>query len=48
MVEAQPLGGDSLHYRILDAKTGLREEGDALVRELRQRQPWGAAPTSAH
>jgi hypothetical protein len=43
MVESQPLGGSSLHYRILDAKTGLREEGHAEVAELRTRQPWGAS-----
>jgi hypothetical protein len=46
MVEAQPLGGDSLHWRILDAKTGLREEGDALVSELRKRQPWDVSSGS--
>jgi hypothetical protein len=40
MVEAQPLGGSSLHYRIHDAKTGLIEQGDCPVSELRKRQPW--------
>lgn len=42
MVEAQPLGGSSLHYRIHDAKTGLLEEGHADVRQLRNRHPWGS------
>jgi hypothetical protein len=43
MVEAEPLGRPTLHYRILDAKTGLLEEGHADVRELRTLQPWGSA-----
>jgi hypothetical protein len=39
-VEAQPLLGSKLHYRIHDAKTGLREEGHLDVNELRKLQPW--------
>ena len=42
MVESQPLFGRTLHYRILDAKTGLLEQGHADVNELRARQPWGS------
>jgi len=42
MVESQPLGKSTLHYRIRDARTGLLEEGHADVRELRRRQPWSA------
>jgi len=34
------LGRPTLHYRILDAKTGLLEDGLAGVRELRKQQPW--------
>jgi hypothetical protein len=41
MVESQPLGRSTLHYRILDAKDGLIEEGQADVRLLRKQQPWG-------
>jgi hypothetical protein len=41
-VESQPLGRHTLHYRILDAKTGLLEEGDVDARELCHRQPWSA------
>ena len=41
-VESQPLGMDTMAYRILDAKTGLRERGELDVRTLRERQPWGA------
>jgi hypothetical protein len=40
MVESQPLGQKTLHYRILDAKTGLIEQGFGDVHELRGRQPW--------
>jgi hypothetical protein len=43
MVESQPLFGSGLHYRIRDAKTGLIEEGIALISELRERQPWAGA-----
>jgi Transmembrane protein of unknown function (DUF3556) len=41
-VEAQPLGRRTLHWRIADAKSGLREEGRVDVAVLRARQPWGA------
>jgi Transmembrane protein of unknown function (DUF3556) len=43
MVESQPLGRSTLHYRILDAKDGLIEEGQADIRLLRTQQPWGPA-----
>jgi hypothetical protein len=43
MVESQPLFGSGLHYRIHDAKTGLLEEGQLLISELRTRQPWATA-----
>jgi hypothetical protein len=43
MVESQPMGRPTLHYRILDAKTGLLEEGHVQVKELRERQPWAFA-----
>jgi hypothetical protein len=43
MVESQPLGQPKLHYRILDAKTGLLEEGHLDIAALRARQPWGLA-----
>jgi hypothetical protein len=41
MVESQPLGQSTLHYRILDAKTGLIESGHIDIAALRARQPWG-------
>ncbi|MGD9724025.1 MAG: DUF3556 domain-containing protein [Pirellulales bacterium] len=40
-VESQPLGRNTMHYRIVDAKTGLLEEGELDVRTLREMQPWG-------
>jgi hypothetical protein len=48
MVESQPLGRHTLHYRIRDAKTGELEHGEADVRELRKRQPWAAPTTALH
>ncbi len=39
-VEAQPLLGDSLHWRVVDAKTGQLEEGEAPLEELARRKPW--------
>ncbi|MGB1013072.1 MAG: DUF3556 domain-containing protein [Nannocystaceae bacterium] len=39
-VEAQPLGGDSLAYRIQDASTGLVTAGEVPVSQLLERQPW--------
>jgi len=41
MVEAQPLGRQSLHWRIADAKTGVREQGHLAVKDLICRTPWG-------
>jgi hypothetical protein len=41
MVESQPLGQSTLHYRIVDAKKGQLEAGHLAVGSLRARQPWG-------
>jgi hypothetical protein len=41
MVESQPLGRTTLHYRILDARDGLIDEGQADIGLLRTQQPWG-------
>jgi hypothetical protein len=41
MVESQPLGRATLHYRIHDARSGLLEQGEIPVGELRKLQPWG-------
>ncbi len=41
-VESQPLGKQTMEYRIVDAKCGELERGELDVRALRQRQPWEA------
>jgi hypothetical protein len=41
-VESQPLGRQSLSYRIADAKQGEIERGTLEIAELRSRQPWAA------
>jgi hypothetical protein len=41
-VESQPLGKDTVAYRIHDAATGLVEAGELGVTALRARQPWEA------
>nr|MBK7070211.1 DUF3556 domain-containing protein [Deltaproteobacteria bacterium] len=43
-VESQPLGRGTLAYRIVDAKTGPRAQGELDVADLRSRQPWECAP----
>src|SRR6185503_1420508 len=40
MVESQPLLGRTLHWRIVDAKRGLLEEGYAHLDDLARRAPW--------
>jgi hypothetical protein len=40
MVEAQPILGSTLHWRIVDAKRGVLEEGYASLDELAKRSPW--------
>ena len=39
-VEAQPILGSTLHWRLVDAKTGLIEEGHAELADLAERKPW--------
>ncbi len=41
-VESQPLFGRTIAYRIVDAATGLIEQGELPVDELRTRQAWAA------
>jgi hypothetical protein len=40
MVESQPLGRQTLAYRIVDAATGPLDGGEVDVRQLRALQPW--------
>jgi hypothetical protein len=42
MVESQPLGQSTLHYRLLDAKAGQLASGHLEIATLRARQPWEA------
>jgi len=39
-VEAQPILGSSLHWRIVDAKRGMLDEGWVELEELAKRAPW--------
>jgi hypothetical protein len=39
-VESQPLGKDSVAWRIVDANSGLLEAGSLPIATLRSRQPW--------
>jgi len=39
-VEAQPILGSSLHWRVVDAKRGVLEEGYAELSDLARRKPW--------
>lgn len=41
-VEAQPLFGAHLEYRVADAKTGRIDRGSIAVRDLRDRHAWDA------
>ncbi len=40
MLEAQPTHRQRQHYRIVDAASGLIEEGHVNVGEMVTRQPW--------
>jgi len=40
-IEGQPLGRSTLHWRIADAKTGARDEGQVSVKDLLGQAPWG-------
>jgi hypothetical protein len=39
-VEAQPLLGSTLHWRIVDARRGQMAEGHVELEELMKRKPW--------
>ena len=40
MVESQPLFGRSMHWKIVDAKSGLLEEGETEIASKRALPPW--------
>jgi hypothetical protein len=39
-VEAQPILGSTLHWRIVDAKRGVLDEGYTELSDLARRKPW--------
>jgi hypothetical protein len=39
-VEAQPILGSTLHWRVVDAKRGVLDEGHAELADLARRKPW--------
>jgi hypothetical protein len=39
-VEAQPILGSTLHWRIVDGKRGQLAEGHAALSDLARRKPW--------
>lgn len=40
MVESQPLFGRTMHWRVVDAATGLVEEGHTEIAPMREQPPW--------
>ncbi len=40
MVESQPLFGRTMKWKIVDAKSGLLEEGETEIEPMRALQPW--------
>lgn len=40
MVESQPLFGRTMKWKIVDAKSGLVEEGETAIEPMRALQPW--------
>jgi len=45
-VEAQPLLGSTLHYRVNDAASGRIDEGYLDIQELAARKPWDFGPVA--
>ena len=39
-VEAQPIFNTCMHWRMVDAKDGMLQEGNACVKDLEALQPW--------
>jgi hypothetical protein len=40
MVESQPLFGRTMHWKVVDAKTGLVAEGETAMAPMHELQPW--------
>jgi hypothetical protein len=44
LVESQPLLGRSMAWRVVDAKTGLMAEGESMIKDMIEWQPWPTGP----
>ena len=44
MVESQPLFGRTMHWKIVDAASGVQEEGETVLAAMRGLQPWPTGP----
>ena len=44
LIESQPLFGRSMAWRVVDAKTGQMAEGESLIKDMIQWQPWPTGP----
>ena len=40
MIESQPLFGRSMHWKVVDACSGVVDEGDTEIAAKRDLQPW--------
>jgi hypothetical protein len=47
IIESQPAGRPTMHWRIVDAATGQLAEGHLKVRDLLDMQPWAGSPVIA-
>src|SRR4030095_1873013 len=44
MVESQPLFGPTMHWKIVDAASGVQEEGDTVLAAMRGLPAWPTGP----
>ncbi|MDG1958979.1 MAG: DUF3556 domain-containing protein [Candidatus Binatia bacterium] len=44
LVESQPLLGRSMAWRVVDAKTGQMAEGESMIKDMIEWQPWPTGP----
>ena len=43
-IESQPLFGRSMAWRVADAKTGQMAEGESMIKDMIEWQPWPTGP----
>ena len=46
MVESQPLFGSTMAWKIVDAASGVLEEGETRIADMREMQPWPTGATA--